>query len=178
MKSRCGVLVLASLAALVLAPPAISKPKVPELAKAKFDDIAKYLSLTREQQEKIKPDVVRIQDIVKQAGKQRGPLGGWGGGGPRSPVGGGWGGTGGGAPGARGDGAGRGGSDQSEQMRAQREEWQKEITNRVEEIKGLLTPEQLEKFNAIAVPNVVAPPSRLHSMPLIPQGLPKPTDGS
>jgi Spy/CpxP family protein refolding chaperone len=46
-----------------------------------------------------------------------------------------------------------------EQRRLQRQEWQKEITNRVEEIKSLLTPEQVEKFKSIQVPNIVAPPS-------------------
>ena len=40
---------------------------------------------------------------------------------------------------------------------AQRVEWQKEITNRVEEIKSLLTPGQREKFKTIQVPDLMAP---------------------
>jgi Spy/CpxP family protein refolding chaperone len=131
---------------------ALSAEKTPDLGKTKFKDIAKYLNLTPDQQARIKPDVDRIQDLVKQADKQRGAPG-FGGGG-RTPVGGGrWGGPGGG---------GNQGSVQVgdlEQRRAQRQEWQKEITNRVDEIRSLLTPGQLEKFKAMPVPNIVAPPS-------------------
>jgi Spy/CpxP family protein refolding chaperone len=146
--------ILAGLCVLLwmAAAPAASAEKTPDLGKTKFKDIARYLNLTPDQQARIKPDVDRIQDLVKQADKQRGAPG-FGGGG-RTPVGGGrWGGPGGG---------GNQGSVQVgdlEQRRAQRQEWQKEITNRVEEIKSLLTPEQVEKFKSIQVPNIVAPPS-------------------
>jgi Spy/CpxP family protein refolding chaperone len=144
-----GLCVLAWLSAVL--PASATKP--PDLGRTKFKDIAKYLNLTADQQAKIKPDVDRIQDIVKQADKQRGTPG-FGGGG-RTPVGGGrW-----GAPGGGGNQGGVQVGD-FEERRARRQEWQKEITNRVEEVKSLLTPEQLEKFKAIQVPNVVAPPSR------------------
>jgi Spy/CpxP family protein refolding chaperone len=143
-----GLCVLLWLAAA--SAPSAEKP--PDLGKTKFKDIARYLNLTSDQQARIKPDVDRIQDLVKRADKQRGAPG-FGGGG-RTPVGGGrWGGPGGG---------GNQGSVQVgdlEQRRLQRQEWQKEITNRVEEMKSLLTPEQVEKFKSIQVPNIVAPPS-------------------
>ncbi len=130
---------------------AAAAEKTPDLAKTKFKDIAKYLNLTPEQQQKIKPDVERIQDIVKQADKQRGTPG-FGGGG-RVPVGGSrWGGPGGGGS----QGAVQVGD--TEQRQIQRVEWQKEITNRAEEIRSFLTPEQREKFKAIQVPDILAPP--------------------
>ena len=131
---------------------ALSADKPPDLGKTKFKDIVKYLNLTPDQQTKIKPDVDRIQDLVRQAEKQRGAPG-FGGGG-RTPVGGGrW-----GTPG----GGGNQGSVQVgdvEERRAQRQEWQKEVTNRVEEIKSFLTPEQVQKFKSITVPDLAAPPS-------------------
>ena len=130
---------------------AAAADKTPDLGKTKFKDIAKYLNLTTDQQGKIKPDVDRIQDLVRQADKQRGTPG-FGGGG-RTPVGGGrWG----GAPG----GENQGGVDVGdvEERIARRQEWQKEIANRVDEIKSLLTPEQLEKFKSIPVPNLSARP--------------------
>ncbi len=136
-----------------LAVGASAAEKVPDLAKTKFKDIAKYLNLTPEQQQKIKPDVERIQDLVKQAEKQRGAPG-FGGGG-RVPVGGSrWGGPG---------GSGSQGAVQVgdlEQRRVQRVEWQKEITNRVEEIRSFLTPEQREKFKPIQVPDILTPPGQ------------------
>lgn len=135
---------------LVLAVPAGAE-KPPDLGKTKFKEIAKYLNLTAGQQKQIKIDVDRIQDIVKQAAKQRGSPG-FGAGG-RTPVGGSrWGG---------GIGQGSGSvqvGDRAEQ-RIQREEWQKEIRNRVEEIESLLTPEQIVKFKAIEVPDVVSTPT-------------------
>ncbi len=151
MRMKVGLAGLCLLAWLSAPSPA-SAAKPPDLAKTKFKDIAKYLNLTADQQAKIKPDVDRIQAIVKQADKQRGTPGLGGGG--RVPVGGGrW-----GAPGGGGTQGGVQVGD-LEQRRVQREEWQKEITNRVEEIKSLLTPEQLEKFKVIQVPKVAAAPS-------------------
>ncbi len=149
MRVKAGNLIGAIGACLCLAilPAAAGKPI--DLGKTKFKDIAKYLNLTAEQQQKIRPDVDRIQDVVKQAAKQRGTPG-FGAGG-RTPVGG----------GGRWDGAT--GSPNTvqlgdrEQRQAQRVEWQKEITNRVEEIKSFLTPEQLEKFKAIQIPNIFEP---------------------
>ena len=123
--------------------------KTPDLGRTKFKDIVKYLNLTADQQEKIKRDVDRIQEIVKQADKQRGSPG-FGAGG-RTPVGAGRWGTGGAGSSGRvevGDLAER---------RARQQEWQKEIVNRVDEIKTFLTPEQLEKFKAITIPNILAP---------------------
>ncbi len=130
-----------------------AKEKIPDLGRTKFKDIAKYLNLNADQQNKIKPDVDRIQQIVKDAQKLGGPKGGWGGGGARSPVGGGWGGMG------RGGGAqpSGGSTGNTEQKRAQLQEWQKEITNRVDEIKSFLAPDQLEKFKAVQVPDLDAP---------------------
>ncbi len=123
-----------------------------DLGKTKFKDIAKYLNLTSDQQKKIKPDVDRIQEIVKLAARQRGSPG-FGAGG-RTPVGGSrWGGGGIGAnPGSVQVG------DRAEQ-RLQREEWQKEIRNRVEEIESFLTPEQVQKFKSVLVPSVVSSPT-------------------
>ncbi len=120
-----------------------------DLGKTKFKEIAKYLNLTAEQQAKIKPDVERIQDVVKQAAKQGGSTG-YGAGG-RTPIGGSrW-----GAPGSGNQGSVQMG-DRGERQ-AQRVEWQKEITNRVEEIRSFLTPAQLEKFKAITIPDILAP---------------------
>ncbi len=126
--------------------------KTPDLSKTKFKDIAKYLDLSAEQQAKIKPDVDRIQDIVKQAGRLPTGHRGWGGGG-RAPV---------GSSGVMGrpnpqagDMGGSGGGNTTE-ARAQRQEWQKEITNRIEEIKSFLTPAQIEKFKSVQVPNLMA----------------------
>lgn len=119
-----------------------------DLGRTKFKDIAKYLDLTREQQAKVKPDVERIQDIVKQAAKQRGTPG-FGAGG-RTPVGGSrWGG---------GLGGNTGGVQVGEraERQQQRVEWQKEINNRIEEIESYLTPGQIEKFKAIQVPNILS----------------------
>ncbi len=125
--------------------------KVPDLGRTKFKEIAKYLNLTAEQQQKIKPDVDRIQDVVKQAEKQRGGPG-FGGGG-RTPIGSGnWG----GGPARTGGGAVQVGD--IEGRRLQRQEWQKEITNRAEEIKTFLTPPQIEKFKAMGVPDLMAGP--------------------
>lgn len=138
----------------ILAPLATAA-KTPNLGKTKFKDVAKFLALTPEQQLKVRPDVDRIQAIVKDAEKQRGQ-GGWGRGGRRIPVGG---------SGVMGRG-GVGGSDTAppagnfEEMRRQRQEWQKEIDNRVDEIKSFLTPQQLEKFKSIELPNLNALPSR------------------
>ncbi len=124
--------------------------KTLDLGKTKFKEIAKYLNLTAEQEAKIKPDVERIQDVVKQAAKQGGSPG-FGAGG-RTPIGGGgrWGGSMGGNQGAVQVG------DRAERQ-AQRVEWQKEITNRVEEIQSFLTPEQREKFKTITIPDILAP---------------------
>ena len=120
------------------------------LGKTKFKDIAKFLNLRADQQDTIRRDVERIQEIVKQADKQRGAPG-FGAGG-RTPVGAGgrWGGGGMGAPG--GGGGVQVGDVQ--ERRLQRAEWQKEIGNRVDEIKSLLTPEQAEKFKTIIVPDL------------------------
>jgi hypothetical protein len=144
---------------VVAAIPALAE-KVPDLGKTKFKDIAKYLSLTPQQQEKIRPDLDRIQEIVKDAAKQRG-VGGWNSGGAnRTPVGG----SGVMArpgPGATGSGGGEATTPEKfEERRAQRKEWQTEITNRVEEIKSFLTPGQLEKFKNVQVPNLMALPSQ------------------
>jgi len=129
-----------------------SAEKPPDLGRTKFKDIAKYLDLTPDQQEKIRHDVDRIQEIVKQADKQRGSPG-FGGGG-RTPVGGGrWGG------GATAGNTGKVEVGDLEERRARQQEWQKEITNRVDEIKTFLTPAQAEKFKTIAVPNILAPSS-------------------
>jgi hypothetical protein len=119
-----------------------------DLGKTKFKEIAKYLNLTADQQQKIKPDVERIQEIVKQAAKQRGTPG-FGAGG-RTPVGGSrWGGGIGGNPGGVPAG-------ERQKQEAQRVEWQKEITNRTEEIRSFLTPGQLEKFKTIQVPDILS----------------------
>src|SRR5512133_3370226 len=72
-----------SLVLLFVALPAVAE-KVPDLGRTKFKDIAKYLNLTSDQQGKIKPDVERIQAIVKDADKQRGAAGS----GRRVPLGG------------------------------------------------------------------------------------------
>jgi hypothetical protein len=130
----------------VVVPASAEKPL--DLGKTKFKEIAKYLNLTGEQQPKIKLDVERIQDIVKQAAKQRGTPG-FGGGG-RTPIGGSrWGGGIGGNPGGVQVG-------ERQERQAQRVEWQKEISNRVAEIRSFLTPEQLEKFKAIQIPNILS----------------------
>lgn len=126
--------------------------KPPDLGRTKFKDIAKYLNLTADQQEKTRRDVERIQEIVKQADKQRGSPG-FGAGG-RTPVGGGRWGAGGGA-----GGAGKVEVGDIAERRARQQEWQKEIVNRVDEIKTFLTPEQLEKFKTITIPNILAPAS-------------------
>ncbi len=129
---------------------AAAAEKPPELAKIKFKDLVKLLNLTAEQQATIKPDVARIQEIVKQADKQRGTAG-YGAGG-RTPVGGGrWGG------GITGSPSGAQITDRGERH-AQRVEWQREITNRIDEIKSVLTPGQLEKFKTIQVPDLMAQP--------------------
>jgi len=144
---KVGISVCCAAAWLVFALPAgAGKPL--DLGKTKFKEIAKYLNLTADQQQKIKPDVERIQDIVKQVARQRGTPG-FGAGG-RTPVGGSrWGGGIGGNPG----GVQAGGRQEQE---AQRVEWQKEITNRTDEIRSFLTPGQLEKFKTIQVPNVLS----------------------
>lgn len=148
--TRTTLAVSAVLGWLVLVVPAGAEKPL-DLGKTKFKDVAKYLNLTGDQQKKIKRDVDRIQQIVKDAEKQRGTPG-FGAGG-RTPVGGSrWGGGIAGNPGAVPLG------DRTEQ-RAQREEWQKEIRNRVEEIESLLTPEQREKFKAIQIPNILASPT-------------------
>ncbi len=133
-----------------LATTGLAAGKPPDLGRTKFKDIVKYLNLTSDQQEKVKRDVERIQDIVRQADKQRGSPG-FGGGG-RTPVGAGqWG------------AGGTAGSQNKvevgdlEERRARQQEWQKEIVNRVEEIKTFLTPPQLEKFKDITIPNILAP---------------------
>jgi hypothetical protein len=150
MRSRALIAACFALAWLAVTVPAFAE-KPPDLARTKFKEIAKYLNLTTGQQVTIKPDVEHIQEIVKQADKQGGSPG-YGGGG-RTPVGGSrWGGGIGGSPGGTQVG-------EREQRRTQRVEWQKEITNRVEEIKSLLTPEQAEKFKAIQVPNLMASPA-------------------
>ncbi len=134
-------------ALLAVAMPARAEKPL-DLGRTKFKDIVKYLNLTAEQQQKIKPDVERIQDIVKQAAKQRGTAG-YGGGG-RTPVGGSrWGGGIGGNPGGVQVG-------ERAERQQQRVEWQKEIGNRVEEIRSFLTPEQIEKFKAIQIPNILS----------------------
>ncbi len=124
--------------------------KVPDLGKTKFKEIAKYLALTPEQQAKVKPDVERIQDIVKDAQKQS--TGGGFGSGGRAPVGG---------NGAFGQPSPGGGTEvpsaaKIEARRIQRQDWQTEIKNRVEEIRSFLTPDQLEKFKNMQVPNLFA----------------------
>jgi hypothetical protein len=124
--------------------------KVPDLGKTKFKEIAKYLALTSEQQLKVKPDVERIQDIVKDAQKQS--AGGGFGSGGRAPIGG-------SGPFGRpspGGGTEVPSSAKIEARRIQRQEWQTEINNRVDEIKSFLTPEQVEKFKNITVPNLFA----------------------
>jgi hypothetical protein len=130
----------------------VAAGKPPDLGRTKFKDIAKYLDLTTEQQDKIRRDVERIQEIVKQADKQGGSPG-YGGGG-RTPVGGGrWG---------AGAGAGTSGrvevGDVQERL-ARRQEWQKEIVNRADEIRTFLTPPQVEKFKTITIPNILSSPS-------------------
>ncbi len=122
--------------------------KPPDLGRTKFKDIVKYLNLTSDQQEKVKRDIERIQDIVKQADKQRGSTG-YGAGG-RTPVGGQWG------PGAPLGGQNRVDLGDVQERRARQQEWQKEIVNRVDEIKTFLTPGQLEKFKNIAIPDILA----------------------
>ncbi len=148
MKSLRFAAVACAVFALSLPSPARAD-KTPDLGKTKFKDLAKYLDLTSEQQAKIKPDVERIQDIVKDASRQAGAFGG----GKRVPIGG-------GGPFGRPGGAGgmQGGSSggNATDVRAQRQEWQREIGNRVEEIKSFLTPEQLEKFKSVQVPNLLA----------------------
>ena len=141
--------VLCAVAWLVFALPANAEKPL-DLGKTKFKEIARFLNLTADQQKTIKRDVERIQEIVKQADKQRGSPG-FGGGG-RTPVGGGrW-----------GAGAGAGNSGKVEigdlaERRVRQQEWQKEIVNRVDEIKTFLTPEQVEKFKAITIPDILAP---------------------
>ncbi len=138
---------------LAAAMPSAAADKVPDLGKTKFKDIAKYLSLTSDQQQKIKGDVERIQDIVKDAEKQRGTAG-FGAGG-RTPVGAGrWGGP------ASGGNQGSIRAGDVEGQRLQREEWQKEINNRVTEIRSFLTPGQLEKFKTLQVPDIRSSPMR------------------
>ena len=147
---RAGRLVALSLALvwIALAVPARAEKPL-DLGKAKLKEIAKFLNLTAEQEAKVKPDVDRIQDLVKQAAKQGGSPG-FGAGG-RTPVGGGrWGGGMGGNQGSVQVG-------DREERRAQRVEWQKEITNRAEEIRSFLTPEQVEKFKTITIPDILAP---------------------
>ena len=140
--------VLCAVAWLVFALPAnVGKPL--DLGKTKFKEIARFLNLTADQQKTIKRDVERIQEIVKQAAKQQGTPG-YGAGG-RTPVGGGrWGGF--------GQSGGIQVGERAEQ-RVQRDQWQKEIRNRVEEIESLLTPEQREKFKSIEIPNVLSSPT-------------------
>jgi len=123
--------------------------KPPDLAKVKFKQLAKYLDLSVEQQAKIRPNVERVQDIVKRAARLPGS-GGWRGG---------YASTGGiGGPGDWGrrppSTATTGGTAPKEAM-AQRQEWQKEIEGRVLEIKSMLTPAQLVKFQAVQIPNIV-----------------------
>ncbi len=128
--------------------PVARADKTPDLGKTKFKDLVKYLDLTSEQQVKIKPDVDRIQEIVKDASRQTGASGG-----KRVPVGG-------SGPFGRPGGAGGvqtgGGAGNPTEVRAQRQEWQREISNRVEEIKSFLTPAQLEKFKSVQVPDLLA----------------------
>lgn len=148
MKSKALLVACFALAWLAWSMPALAE-KPPDLGRTKFKDIVKYLNLSTEQQPTIKLDVERIQDIVKQADKQRGAPG-FGAGG-RTPIG--------GPRGIGGMGGYQGPTQVGEggERQAQRIEWQKEITNRVEEIKSLLTPEQKEKFKTIQVPDLLAP---------------------
>lgn len=119
--------------------------KPPNWGTTKFKDLAKHLNLTAAQQAKIKPNVEKIQDLVKRAARL--PGSGWRGGyagGGRLGSPGDWGRR----PPSAATGAG------SKQSAEQREEWQSEIEGRVLEIKGLLTPEQIAKFDAIEVPDL------------------------
>ncbi len=146
---RMKALAVASLALVWLAVGAPVRAGKPiDLGKTKYKEIAKYLDLTPSQEKTIKLDIERIQDLVKQAEKQRGTPG-YGAGG-RTPIGSGqWGGGIGGSPTSVQVG-------RSADREAQRAEWRKEITNRIEEIKSLLTPPQLEKFKTIKLPDLMA----------------------
>jgi hypothetical protein len=131
--------------------PAGAGEKPPDLGKAKFKDLAKYLSLTAEQQAKIRPNVERIQDLVKRAARLPGS-GGWRGGyAGGSRIGG---------PGDWGRRPPAGGGTDVKGSRAQREEWQTEIEARVSEIRVLLTPAQQAKFESVRIPNLRAAPGR------------------
>ncbi len=145
---------LFALVVMLIAVPGSYAEKVPDLGKTKFKDIAKYLDLTPGQQARVKPDVERIQQIVKDAQNQPGSSGGFGSGG-RAPVGG-TGAFGRPSPGGMSGATEVPSSEKIEERRAMRKEWQTEINNRVDEIKTFLTPAQLGKFKAIQVPNLFA----------------------
>ncbi|MGE5359604.1 MAG: hypothetical protein ACM3NQ_11350 [Bacteroidales bacterium] len=143
--ARCAIISF-----LLLAGSPLFAEKVPDLGKTKFKDISKYLALTPEQQAKVKPDVDRIQAIVKDAQKQS--TGGGFGRGGRAPIGG---------SGAFGQPSPGGGTEvpssaKIEARPIQRNDRQTEINNRVDEIKTFLTPDQLEKFKNMQVPNLLS----------------------